>query len=60
MQVNRRMGPGVLMAEVLCSTCGGDGLCQTPYPALDSNGDPMIEIRISTCTGCHGLGKVQQ
>jgi DnaJ-class molecular chaperone len=48
------------MAEVTCSTCGGDGLSQTPYPTYDASGNPMIEIRIDTCSACNGLGKVQQ
>lgn len=48
------------MAEVLCSTCGGDGLCKTPYPVLDIRGNPAIEIRISMCSSCNGLGKVEQ
>jgi hypothetical protein len=48
------------MAEVTCSTCGGDGLSQTPHPTYDASGNPTIEILIGTCTTCHGLGKVEQ
>jgi len=48
------------MAEVTCSTCGGDGLCLTPHPVLDMNENPAIEIRISMCSTCSGMGKVER
>jgi len=49
-----------VMAEVTCSTCGGDGLSSTPHAELDASGNPIIVNSIGTCSACHGMGKVQQ
>lgn len=46
------------MAEVSCNACGGQGIQSIPHPVVRPNGEPDIEMVITTCTACGGQGKV--